>query len=202
MLEITTKDLVLGIAGRTKDIPTAIRVIQKNALNFNNLVHNTGLAIIVSSMPHDQGGHLDAGRALDFVKAVPGAIRKDVVAWLHKYSNIRISAKKDATGVIVYSMKLLKPKSEAYRTANPMEADANPFWKTEEKAERPMQQFTSTSLHKGLAALLNRYDAARKEDKVALTPKDIELIEALRRMDAEVLVRAQQVKTAGLLAAA
>jgi len=137
MFEITTKDLVLGIAGRTKDIPTAIRVIQKNALNFNNLVHNTGLAIIVSSMPHDQGGHLDAGRALDFVKAVPGAIH-----------------------------------------------------------------FTTTSLHKGLAALLNRYDAARKEDKVALTPKDIELIETLRRMDAEVVVRAQQVKTAGLLAAA
>jgi len=27
MFEITTKDLVLGIAGRTKDIPTAIRVI-------------------------------------------------------------------------------------------------------------------------------------------------------------------------------
>lgn len=180
------------IAGRTKDIAKAVTAIGRTGKAFDTLVHDTGLAIIIASMPQSEGGHLDAGKALSYVQALPaGASRNRIVAWMHEFSNIRVTAKVQEDKSIKWSMKLLKAADADYRKARPIEADATPFWVLNVEREVEAFVFDQKAFDRMLAAILRKAAAAEETGHMHLPPADMAALAALRTMSATVHKRAE-----------
>lgn len=140
-----------GNAVSPKFVDGAITRIGTAGKKLDNLIHGTAVACIYLSMPHKDGGHNCAARALKLLQAMPkGSRAKTLIAWFHAYSNIRIvmdaKTKQLKAGV-------LKPENKQYKAADPIAAMEKPFWIVEEVAANPAD-FTTDSLAKRVALLI------------------------------------------------
>lgn len=150
-----------GNAVSPKFVDGAITRIGTMGKKMDNLLHSTAVACIYLSMPHTDGGHNCAARALKLLQAMPkGSRAKALIAWFHAYSNIRI-VKDSKTGGL--KAGVLKPENKQYKIADPIAAMAKPFWTVEEKDVDPAD-FTTDSLAKRVAALIK----AAKSDNARL----------------------------------
>lgn len=156
-----------------KKVDASIKWIASTGSKMDATIHATAVACIYLSMPHKEGGHNCAMRALALVNAMPKGSRvKALVAWFHAYSNIRFRWEKKAGA---YSAGVLKPEAKEYRDARPADALAKPFWSVEEKAVDPAE-FTHDKFAAAVAALIKKATAA--VDK--LSPADKAALDDLR----------------------
>jgi hypothetical protein len=186
----------------------SIKDIASTGKKFDALVHKTGVACIIASLPELDGGFGDANRALQMVQALPsGASRGRVVQWLHHFSNIRITAKQsEDKKSFTWAVKMLKPGKPATETkpataddvgynanVDPNAANATPFWDL--NVDRNMAEFIfgDDYLAKALANIVKKFDAAKASGNVdpAMTSADIAIIEGLRKQADTVQKRAQ-----------
>lgn len=149
-----------------KFVDWAITRIGTAGKKLDNLIHGTAVACIYLSMPHKEGGHNCANRALKLIKAMPkGSRSKTLIAWFHAYSNIRIvtdAKTKELTAGV------LPPTSKQYKAADPIAAMDKPFWSVDEVAPTPAD-FTTDAFAKRVAALIK----AAKADNAKLDAKGI-----------------------------
>jgi hypothetical protein len=166
-----------------KFVDGAITRIGTMGKKLDNLIHGTAVACIYLSMPHKEGGHNCAARALKLVKAMPkGSRAKALVAWFHAYSNIRI-VKDTKSGEL--KAGVLKPENKQYKAADPVAALANPFWSVEEKDVDPAA-FTTDSLVKRVAALIK----AAKADNAKLDAAGIAALADLEGLATKLATKA------------
>lgn len=169
-----------------------VKAIARTGQAFDKLVHETGVAIIIASMPHAEGGHLDAGKALDYIKALPpGASRNRVVAWMHEFSNIRFTATRQPDKSFKFGMKLLKMGDDEYRTARPVEAYDQPHWDLNQEGAPVPIIFDQRAFDRMLSSMISRADKAIAAGTLALPAKDLEALARMRRVQAEVHTRAE-----------
>lgn len=159
-------------------------------------IHAAGVALIIASMPKAEfGGNYNIAGALDFIKAISaGQSRNRIVAWVHKFSNIRLSAAKQDDGTFKFSAKLLKLTDGDYGVADPIAADASPFWKAFNEGDAVDVAFTTMSLQQSLASILRRVAKAKDANKLDLTPADLAIVASLTRLQAETKARAEHRK--------
>jgi hypothetical protein len=157
---------VSALAMTQDTITKNIKRIGVSGKAYDNLVHITGVALIVASMPIDQGGQLDAGKALDYVKSLSaGSSRNRVVAWLHEFSNMRFSTIRSEDNSLKITMQLLKPTHPQYKDARPIEANATPFWELNHEGNPVSVEFTDkvfvTMINNMLLRAKKAQDAAK-----------------------------------------
>ncbi len=141
----------------TSAVDKNIGWIASTGKKMDCMIHATAVVCIYLSMPHKDGGHNCANRALKLVNAMPKGSRvKALVAWFHAYSNIRLRWDKKAGA---YTAGVLKPSAKDYKPADPQTAMSKPFWSVEEKDVDP-SEFTTDTLAKRVAALLKAASAA------------------------------------------
>lgn len=145
-----------GNAVSAKFVDGAITRIGTAGKKLDNLIHGTAVACIYLSMPHKDGGHNCAARALKLLQSMPkGSRAKALVAWFHAYSNIRF-VKDSKTGAL--KAGVLKPDNKQYKPADPITAMDKPFWSVEEKDVDP-SEFTTDNIAKAIAALIKKAKA-------------------------------------------
>jgi hypothetical protein len=185
------------IAKNVKDIRTA-------GAKLDKLIHTTGVALIVASMPQGEGGHLDMSKAIPFVDALPQGVRKQgVLAWLHAHSNIRMGTKRLDDGKLQTTARLLKPTMEVdgksvpnpeYRPAQPLAANAKPFWAFTVEAQPVAPTFTTETLAARLEGIVKAYQNAKENGTVTLTPAEIRYMDKLAEDARRERERADQIK--------
>jgi len=177
----------LALDGRKID--NNLRAIGKNSKALDQLIHTTGVAIIIQSLPMDMGGHLDCSKALKFVQNLSaGTSRNRVVQWLHDFSNIRVTYSDENKA---WSAKLIKPGQAGYITPDPVAANKTPFWEHSREGAAITAAMDDTAFARRLAALLKAVDTARTENRLTLTPATLALVDRLKRDQETVAKRAE-----------
>lgn len=180
-----------SLAMTGKVIDNNNRKIGTNSKALDNLIHATGVAIIIQSLPQDQGGHLDCSKALKYIQALSaGTSRNRVVQWLHDFSNIRVtfSADDKANG---WACKLLKPGQAGYITVDPVKANKTPFWEHSREGAAVTKAMDDTAFARRLASLLKAVDDASAENRLALSPATMQLVARLKKDQETVAKRAE-----------
>ncbi|WCD56138.1 hypothetical protein [Caulobacter phage KSC] len=167
------------LVGSAAALDKAIISIGQRSKTLDNDVHNAAVGCIGRSLPHDQGGHLDAERARKLVAALSaGQSRLRLVAWFHKFSNIRITATTDAkTKAMTVKVRLLKPEHEDYIDVDLVKAHDTPFWALNDEATPTERQFDSAALARMLNNMVKAYTKAKDEGHVTLTGVEEKLVE-------------------------
>lgn len=140
-------------------VDTNVTYIGTAGRKLDGTIHGTAVACLYLSMPHADGGHNCAIRAVRLANAMPKGSRvKALVAWLSAYSNIRL---RYDTKSGRYVGGVLKPTDKTYRAVTKTmlaDAMAKPFWSVEEKVTLP-SEFTDSSLAKAVANLIAKAQA-------------------------------------------
>ncbi|ALF01635.1 hypothetical protein CPT_Percy1 [Caulobacter phage Percy] len=189
------------LQGSAAALDKAIISIGQRSKTLDLDIHNAAVGCIGRSLPHDNGGHLDAERARKLVAALSaGQSRLRVVAWFHHFSNIRLTATTDAkTGALTVKVRLLKPEHDEYKADIDLtKAHDTPFWKLNAEASVEVKQFDSAALSRYLNNLVKAYAKAKEEGHVSLTPVEEKLVEGMVKTAKTQADRAAQVaKQAG-----
>lgn len=160
-----------------KAVASATGAIGRAGAKLDTQIHATAVACIVASLPHEEGGYLNAEPARQLLNAMPkGSRAKALAAWFEAFSNVRL--RREEKG---WTVKMVGPANKMYVKADPDAAMAKPFWSVEEQGTDP-KAFT---LGAALASLLRKAEAAAKEGK--LSPEDAEVVAALRKAGGKVL---------------
>lgn len=165
---MTTQNKTASINGlllASGEIEKNCKNIRKNGAALDTLIHTTAVAIIVQSLPADEGGHLDCSRAKLLMDAMPKGMRsKALIAWFTEFSNIRFSPEG--------KVSLLTPQKHAkmYRQARPIEANATPYHTWSNEAEPVPKEFGDAQLASMLHAIQNRIKAAQEAGTLKVTP--------------------------------
>ena len=194
MAEVNMPSSYATLAMDGKKIDANNRSIAKSSKALDMLIHTTGVAIIIQSLPHEMGGHLDCSKALKYVQALSaGTSRNRVVQWLHDFSNIRVTFQKpDERGDGGWSAKLIKPGQAGYNSdVDPVKANATPFWEHSREGQAITKAMDDTAIASALQSILNRVEKARKEGNLALSPATLQLVERLKTDQATVSKRAE-----------
>jgi hypothetical protein len=172
-----------------------IKAIGRTGKAFDALVHSTGVALIIESMPHSAGGHLNADPVVAFMRALPpGASRNRVVAWLEKYSNIRVTTKVNEDKSLTFKAKLVKASEDGYAEANPVAAHDNPYWLAFSEGAAVPVTFTQKDFDRMLAALIRRADAAKEAGTFDLPAMDVAVLDNVRKLSDAVHKRMEGMK--------
>lgn len=179
-----------SLAMTGKVIDNNNRKIGTNSKALDMLVHATGVAIIIQSLPQEQGGHLDCSKALKYIQALSaGTSRNRVVQWLHDFSNIRVTFTTDAKGKDDgWAAKLIKPGQANYITVDPVKANATPFWKHSREGAAVTKAMDDTAFAARLKSLLKAVDDASADNRLALSPATLQLVAKLRK-DQEIVAK-------------
>lgn len=184
---------VAPLAMSAAQITANIKGVGAKSKALDTLIHKTGVAVIISSMPLAEGGHNDAGKALKLVQAMSeGQSRKRVAAWFERYSNIRVTAKVMEDGSLAWMLRLIKPSDKAYKAADPVAANATPFWKLNVEADVTPVVIDSARFASMLANMIKQLDKARDEKRLNLTPVELNEVEALRKRAQDATKRAER----------
>lgn len=185
---MTTKDRFAHLALEGKTIDANVKRIKATGKTFYALVHRTAVAIVVQSLPHSEGGHLDCSKAAALIAALPGASRANALkAWFEHYSNIRFNGDN--------KVGLLKPADKDYNpSVNPIEANGTPYWELtpEPAVAGPL---TDVDLDRMLQGIIKRIATAKDEGRLALSPATVNSLGAVEKM-AETLHRRAEAEKA------
>lgn len=180
-----------SLAMTGKVIDNNNRKIGTNSKALDNLIHATGVAIIIQSLPQDQGGHLDCSKALKYIQALSaGTSRNRVVQWLHDFSNIRVTFSADNKEAS-WACKLIKPGQAGYITVDPVKANKTPFWEHSREGAAVTKAMDDTAFARRLASLLKAVDDASAENRLALSPATMQLVNRLKKDQETVAKRAE-----------
>ncbi len=167
----TINDTFATHAMTGKKTANAITGIAKTASTIGDRIHAVQVAILLQSLPHAEGGHLDASKALPLAQALGKSLpRNKIVGWFHDFTNIRITVT-TKEGQSTWAMKLLGPKDNGYReltSADVKEAIAKPYW-----ANMPEPDLRPLDAQAQVKALLNRLKTARSGEE-GRSVKDVE----------------------------
>ncbi|WCA46197.1 hypothetical protein [Caulobacter phage DCM] len=183
------------MAGSAAALDNAILSISKRSVSLDQDTHLAAVGCIGRSLPHGEGGHLDAERARRLIEAMSaGQSRNRVVAWFTHFSNIRITSTKDAeTKAISYKARLVPREVKGpdgktmipnpdYKTGVSLEAAfKTPFWVLNEEAQVEPKSFDTLALARMLNNVVKAYAKAREEDRVVLTAVEVKLLESLEK---------------------
>lgn len=161
-----------------KRVDQSIGWIAGAGRKMDGTIHATAVACIYLSMPHVDGGHNCPNRAAKLVNAVAKHCRavrlKALIGWFSAFSNVRF-VKDDKSGI--YTGKIVTPKSQMYKVADPQGANVKPFW-TAEEANGDPAAFTDETLYKRIAAIIK----AAAKDGALLSTKGKERLAALNKL--------------------
>lgn len=170
-----------------KKIDANNKRIGTNSKALDQLIHATGVAIIIQSLPMDQGGHLDCSKAIRFVQALSaGQSRNRVVAWLHDFSNIRVAFSEET-----WTARLIKPGQNGYKDVDPIAADKTPFWDHTKEGNPIPKTMDDAALARRIAGLLHSIEQASEKGTLALTPATAAEVVKLRAMGDSIEKRAK-----------
>lgn len=189
--------------GTAAALDKAIVSIKARSAILDEAIHLAGVGCIGRSLPHEAGGHLDATRALKLVEALsPGQSRLRLVAWLHHFSNIRVTAVRDTnTKAMAFKVRMVKPGTDEFKELDASVLDkamATPFWALNEEAAVEPKQFDSATLARMLENLVKAHAKAKEAGHVTLLTVEEKMVENLAKMAKTQKDRAAQVaKQAG-----
>jgi hypothetical protein len=160
------------LAGNAFDgqaIARQIKFIAQTGPKLDATIHGVAVACIGMSMPHSEGGHNCAMRAVQLVNTLAdlnkSARTKALVAWFHAFSNIRLR-KDDKTGKYVGSV--MSPKLKGYRSdISTGDAMATPFWSVEEKSSDPADFFLGDAIAKLIKRAAGKVETQADKDALA-----------------------------------
>jgi hypothetical protein len=159
--------------------------IKKRGKTLQSDIHTVLMAALASSVPHAEGGHLNATPFLQVMAALPDAVRaSDVRSWIERHSNARITVKKTEAGKSL-GISLLAPTHDDYKAVDFGAANAHPFYELIKKASDEAM-LDDDGFARRLAALIKTADKAIEHDALNLSPVNLARLNALREMAAAV----------------
>lgn len=139
----------------TGAIGRSISAILASGKKLDARIHATGVAIMYRA-----ADHFDCSLMPGLLAAFPnGTRRKAFIAWVHAFSNIRITEKDGQ-----FSAKMIGQTHKEYAEPRPTEAFNKPFWTVEETATDP-KAFDDKRFAAAVARLIKQ-----AEESASLSP--------------------------------
>lgn len=164
----------------------SIQSIARTGKKWHNDVHTAAVAILVASLPTDEGGHTDCSRYAKLMAAMPKGSRANALkAWFSHFTNIRVNGDGKSG--------LLKPGQKGYQKVDVALASKTTFWDLTPEPAVP-QALTDIELDAMVQRLLTVVQTAKDEGRLAVTATTMSSLGAVQKFGEALHRRAEAAK--------